>query len=613
MQELFLNHWSKFKQPMVSFSPTQLQSKDSATAVYQSWAIILLALLAFSLPFELDTPLFHLGPIAVTNVELLLGLVLLTAVYRAIRYKIHPTIPRSLLLWVVAFLLILLLSIIFAPNNQTNAFKASLRLVTGLALALFAIPILVRNGAQLRLVLWATLSGGLLAAAIGLWEYGQNRELLWLAPLRQQPTVAGAFIRLTGPFDYANQAAMFIEATLPILILTLTFLWSKQKTVVHKISILVLGGLMSLFYLQAAFLTFSRTSVATIALVGLLMAALLWQRHSQSKNKMSMLWLGVTTAVLILTLLNTQFNNIFRLRLQTEGDNEWYRAELIAPELWQMESNEKRIIPITLTNDGALTWRSVGNQPFNLGARWLNNEDEMTYGEPRWPFATPVTPGQTVTMDVLLQAPAQAGTYELIWDVVQEQVTWFGVKSNKYTISQVTVTAGKQPKPSNTVAPSTTWEYPLPIPDRRTLWLTAFTLWQQRPLLGIGADNYRLTYGQALGATSWNETIHSNNWYIETAVSLGILGSLLVFGGMLILCIDMLRTLRQKTISFAQIALAAGIFAFFIHGLLDFFLLFNATGILFWLLLGLWLTANSYPPTNKRIYKHPFGQDAQDL
>jgi TM2 domain-containing membrane protein YozV len=52
----------------------------------------------------------------------------------------------------------------------------------------------------------------------------------------------------------------------------------------------------------------------------------------------------------------------------------------------------------------------------------------------------------------------------------------------------------------------------------------------------------------------------------------------------------MLRTLRRPDLTMWQVALAAGLLAFFIHGFLDFFLLFNATGLLFWLLAGLWLS-----------------------
>ncbi len=580
---------------MASVPQTRSQINSPSTAVRPAWALVLLAILAFTLPFELDAPLFHLGPVVVTNVEVMLGLVLLTAVWFRLRSSAGYCSPITgrFWLWAAAFSGILLLAAFLAPANQSNALKASLRLTSGLALALFAIPVLIRTWVDVRRIAWVILTGGLVAAAIGLVEYLQNRELLWLTPLRQQLTIAGVFIRLTGPYDYANQAAMFIEATLPILLMTIWFVWHKQGSRRGRTAVLVLLILLALFYLQASFLTASRASIVTIALVSLLMAGLLWPKSAGANKQMRMMWLGVATAVVILTLLNTQFNSLFRLRLQTEGDNEWYRAALIVPQSWQMAANEQRTIPITLTNNGALTWRSSGSQPINLGARWLDSAQNMSYGEPRWPFANPVPPGQTVEMNVTLQAPAQPGNYELIWDVVQEQVTWFGAKNNSFAVSQVTVIPGAQPEPSVAVTPTAAWDYSLPIPNRRTLWATALTLLQERPYLGIGPDNFRLTYGRVLGATSWNETIHSNNWYVETAVSLGIIGSLVVFSGMAWLGVDISRTLRQKTVSIWQIAVAAGLLAFFIHGLLDFFLLFNATGLLFWLLLGLWLATRN--------------------
>ncbi|HFE66100.1 MAG TPA: hypothetical protein ENJ93_02460 [Chloroflexi bacterium] len=580
---------------MASVSKIRPQVNVSATAVRPAWALALLALLAVSLPFELDNPLFSLGPFAVTNVELALGLVLLTAVWGRLRWGLRPYLPHRLWIWAAAFTVSLLLAAFLVPANQSNALKASLRLITGLALALFAIPVLVHAWADARRIAWVVLTGSLAAAAIGLVEYQQNRELLWLTPLRQQPTIAGAFIRLTGSYDYANQAAMFIEATLPILLATIWFFLRKPWRRFKKTAVLASLILLSLFYLQAGFLTASRASIAAIALVSLLMGGLLWFNSAGANKQMSVMWLGMTTAVILLTLVNTQFNSLFRLRLQTEGDNEWYRAALIAPQSWQMAANEQRAIPITLTNSGALTWRSSGSQPINLGARWLDTAQKTSYGEPRWPFANPVPPGQTVQMNVTLQAPAQPGEYVLIWDVVQEQVTWFGAKSNNYTVSRVTVIPGVHPPPAKTTIPTAAWEYRLPIPDRRTLWLTALTLWRERPFLGIGPDNFRLTYGRALGAANWNETIHSNNWYVETAVSLGIIGSLVVFSGMAWLGLDIIRTLRQKTVSIWQIAAAAGLLSFFIHGLLDFFLLFNATGLLFWLLLGLWLAMRRLP------------------
>jgi membrane-bound metal-dependent hydrolase YbcI (DUF457 family) len=73
-------------------------------------------------------------------------------------------------------------------------------------------------------------------------------------------------------------------------------------------------------------------------------------------------------------------------------------------------------------------------------------------------------------------------------------------------------------------------------------------------------------------------------------VSLGLVGSLPFFAWLLLLLIDMGRKLRQPTVTLWQMAIAAGLLAYFIHGLLDYFLLFNTTALLFWLLVGLWLS-----------------------
>ena len=52
---------------------------------------------------------------------------------------------------------------------------------------------------------------------------------------------------------------------------------------------------------------------------------------------------------------------------------------------------------------------------------------------------------------------------------------------------------------------------------------------------------------------------------------------------------DVVVVLRRPDVTVWQAAVAAGLLAYLLHGLLDYFLLFNATGLLFWLLLGFWL------------------------
>ena len=89
--------------------------------------------------------------------------------------------------------------------------------------------------------------------------------------------------------------------------------------------------------------------------------------------------------------------------------------------------------------------------------------------------------------------------------------------------------------------------------------------------------------------TALDRTIHSNNWYLETLVSAGVVGAAPFLLWLLALLWSIIRRLRRPTIDSLQVAAAAGLLAFIIHGLLDYFLLFNATALLFWTTAALWL------------------------
>ena len=230
----------------------------------------LLLLLALTLPFELDRPLLALGLLAVTNLELLQGLILLTAMIvfwqeRPLRLRSHRG---------VVFLLLagglFVGTAVLAPEQNGNALKASLRLLSGIALAL-AVPLLVRQSRQRTAVLLAILVSGLLVAAIGLAEVWLGREFGWLAPFRGGITVTGEYLRLTGPLDYANHAAMFIEVTAPLLLVAGWLWWQK----VWKTAVLLLAILALLLLLQASFATLSRASFVTVGAVGAVMILLL--------------------------------------------------------------------------------------------------------------------------------------------------------------------------------------------------------------------------------------------------------------------------------------------------------------------------------------------------
>jgi hypothetical protein len=311
------------------------------------------------------------------------------------------------------------------------------------------------------------------------------------------------------------------------------------------------------------------------------------------KNKALWPWLGLVGLVGVLFIFNTVDSDVFRLRFASEGDNGWYRADWQVPSQLTLAANEIQPVPITVTNAGALTWASSRAQPINLGGRWIENESGLQLAEPRWPFTQPIVPGETAALQIPLRAPSIPGEYTLIWDVVHEQITWFGEKSGVFATSvvQVVPSANRSPFPEPEAA-APAWNYELPIPDRSTLWRLALVMIGERPFLGIGLDNFRLGYGRLLNANSWNETIHTNNWVLEFLVGGGLLAALPFFAWLGWEGLRAWSALHQPEVDPWLVAILAGLLAFLIHGLLDFFLLFNSTGLLFWLLVGLWWQGN---------------------
>ncbi len=552
--------------------------------------LLLLILLAILLPFELETPWLTLGPVALTNVELLLGAVL--AVTLLSWWRTGRPLPPAPPLWGVLGLLFvagLLLSSLLAPSLRTNALKAALRTLSGVALAL-AVSIVLRHRRDVRRLAVGLVGGGLVAAAIGLAEIVYGTDMAWLFALRPGPTVAGPFLRLSGPFDYANQAGMFMEATAPLL---LALTWRARQRQSRRWWLLA-GAL--LFYALAALFTFSRATLAGFVLVNGAVAVWLWFAGG-ARRRLAGAPAMLAAAVILLAAASFLLNANFRLRFRGESDSAWYQAQIEAPEDLELAADGRMRVPVTMTNQGDFIWRSEGATPVYLAARWVHPESGLEFRQrPRWDLEEPVAPGETATMNVLIQAPEEDGAYRLHWDMVQEQVTWFGAKTGRESVTQVTVTGDatvvEQEGDVGIQASENfeaSWEFAGPIPGRRTLWAAAWRLWRERPVLGIGLDNFRLRYGDVIGYSSWNTTIHTNNWYVETVVSLGLLGAVPFLAWLGLLVLDGAQALRSRRVTIWHVTVAAGLLAYLVHGLLDYFLLFNATALLFWMLVGMWM------------------------
>lgn len=592
---------------------TRIQMSSAFSGRLESVTRLFLALLAFNLPYE--AVIFAAGPLQVSNLEILLALVLLCTVALVVGQKRWQEerwlrFPRSwLVLWALVALA-LLLSTALAPEFRFNAAKASARLLSGMVLAL-CVPQILRRRRQLLWVVVPLLLGGLLPVIAGLVEVWQSQALGVLDPFRVSPSSVGPFIRMTGSFDHANQAAMFLEATTPLLAVVVLVAFRRRRWLA------LVPALVGVLWLQDLISTYSRTAIVAVFASSMAVAVLLWSRSLRSKrfgppkdrgletttrkpDVRAYPWAALATAVLVLVALNALLDPVMRLRFTSEGDNEWYNLNFEAPPTLTVDAGHTVTTTITVHNEGELTWSSAPPNVIHVGGHWYLPEHDISLAyAPRWKLPHTVAPGEAVTMRVNLQAPLQEGTYQFRWDLIHEGVLWFSYKNGIRTRTRVTVEEATElatPPPETEAALSQLMEAPpdlAPIPDRRTLWTIATQEFLERPLLGIGLDNFRLIYGRALDYEQWNDTIHTNNWYVEKLVSLGLFGALPFFAWMALVALSIFGALRRSRVTVWHAALAAALFAYFLHGALDYFLSANATALLFWLLVGLWVVVET--------------------
>jgi O-antigen ligase len=109
------------------------------------------------------------------------------------------------------------------------------------------------------------------------------------------------------------------------------------------------------------------------------------------------------------------------------------------------------------------------------------------------------------------------------------------------------------------------------------------------PLLGVGPDNFRLTYGDYANLSEFDTRVHSNNMYLEMLVGGGILGGLAFAWLCASACTAFVRALRAAGSQAAAAAsgVAAAGAAIALHGMVDSFLGFTATYVLISITLGL--------------------------
>jgi hypothetical protein len=275
-------------------------------------------------------------------------------------------------------------------------------------------------------------------------------------------------------------------------------------------------------------------------------------------------------------------------RISTDVSEDWYGAAYEVPATLTLRPGSFTDVPVTLSNRGWLTWQSTQMPVFALSYHWLSidTEDVVIYDGLRTAFATPVEPGEEVTVQARVRAPGYPGTYLLVWDIVQESRTWLSLEgvSPGRTIAHVEGPAVGGPLPTRGRMPTGVMRMP-----RSVLWTTALQIFAEHPLLGIGPDNFRLTYGRYLGLAAWDSRVHANNTYLEVLVGMGVIGAAALLWLIVAACrstIAQLRAANIDTIPLVAAATAACV-AIAAHAVVDSFLTFTSTYVVFALAAGI--------------------------
>jgi 4-amino-4-deoxy-L-arabinose transferase-like glycosyltransferase len=122
-----------------------------------------------------------------------------------------------------------------------------------------------------------------------------------------------------------------------------------------------------------------------------------------------------------------------------------FRTEISVAEMpATVPKAETLKLRVLIKNGGDTLWpgceRSAGKFQISLGSHWLNaNGQVASKEEGRSPLAIDLGPGQETALSFAVGAPVQPGDYLLEIDMLQEGVSWFGLKGSRTWRGRVTV------------------------------------------------------------------------------------------------------------------------------------------------------------------------------
>lgn len=568
----------------------------------------LLVLLALLLPFEL--PLFRLGPLEITSVELVLyatlacwGIGTAIAIVSRPRSSLlsaaralgaDPTV-RAVALWFA----VLVSSALAAPSYRAAALKFALRSLSGI-LIFFAARALLSSPAIARRVLVALTAGALVSASTALLELVlPSTGSLWSLFRKGTFDVLG-LLRASGVFGYPTMGAMYWEATMPLLLVA-PFVGAAGsarlrapagRRRLRKRAVLAILGCA--FLVGAIIASATRSGLAGSAIGCFALCVLSWRLDPDLRRAAACVVILIAASWLIVQNASGYAGSVLGERMRWWRDETWLRAECDVGSIPSaVQAGESFVVNVVVRNAGSLPWARSGDRSVQLSYHWKRLAGPTTLGDfegIRTELPADIPPGGAEHLAARVRAPAAEGAYRLQWDLVVEGVTWFSQRDHAMAEEEIWV----EPAPPGAPLPGPdSREAPLldpGPPSRPALWRAAIVLWRQRPILGVGPDNFRRRWQAVLspsptGRPYTDVRIHANSLYFETLADLGLAGAAAL--GAIALALVRLIRLHCVTNGLAGLGCGLAAAAFFVHGTLDYFLEFTPLFGLFWLLLGL--------------------------
>jgi hypothetical protein len=550
--------------------------------VISSLGVCALALVA---PFEALRPLIRLPGQSLSSVEAVI--VGLLVVWGGVLFasRVFPDWRTPLTIPWLTFGAAGFLAALLAPDRPN-----ALRAVGRLAFA-FSIFVATWSGVstltRLRRAVTAFAVAGAIVSVLIVLDYGRVSAVLRLLQVfRTGDAVVGSLVRASGPFQYPTIASMYLEIVFALLLGLLLVIVDEGR-----LALAVMVGVVTLLVGEAIALTFTRTGLLTMT-TSLVVVGV--HRYLRPGSRQGLIAIALVSVGVLILAATSQSSEAIRVRMTTEGQESWYRATIDAPAGMTMSAGSVLRVPIRVTNSGRMTWAASGGSQFLVSYHWLEADRDfvVSWNAPSEPLTTEVTPGTTLPFEVTLVAPRQPGRYRVLWDIKQEHRFWFSTEPGALlptTRATVTGSSAVQEPPD----PGSLRGQPVPKPavrpTRLPLWRAAARMFAARPVTGYGPDNFRLHYGEYIGAGNYDPRVHSNNMYLEVLAGGGLVG----FITFLWLCrrageaFVAAARIREDAVGTFGVSIAAAGAAIALHGLVDSFLTFTATYTTFAIVLGL--------------------------